>query len=89
MIPLQLYEIKLEKKQTIYFKDSRNYCYSIKFTCIDKDKTANAHLDSALCCNNAVHRRFSKRVKAAVRSSHEVGLQQVATVAVVLELALI
>lgn len=38
-------------------------------------KERSAHLDRHSASNNAVHHRFSKRVKSPVRSPHEVRLE--------------
>lgn len=47
------------------------------------------HLHRALCCDDAVYGGISEGVKAAISAAHEVWLQEVATVAIVLEFALV
>jgi len=47
------------------------------------------YLHSALCGDDAIYRRFGERVETPIRSPHEIGLQKVTAVAIVLEFALV
>ena len=48
-----------------------------------------ADLNVALRSDDAIYRRFGERIERLVLTSHELGLEEVAGVAVVLELALV
>lgn len=47
------------------------------------------YLDGALSGDDTVYGRFCERIESPVGSPHEIGFQQIATVAVVFEFSLI
>ena len=49
----------------------------------------NAYLDIALTSNDAIYRRFCERIEGCVCTPHELGLEDVSTIAVVFVLALV
>ena len=49
---------------------------------------SESYLNSALCCDNSVHRSLGEGIKLLVLSPHEVWLEEVAAVTIVLKLAL-